>query len=98
MLSVYPNPFLDHVKVEVDSARQDDVVLRLADVNGRLIKLIGWQLQKGKNILLIDHLDHVTNGIYLLDVLTQDGAMMERTKLFKYSASAAGDASPDENN
>ncbi len=68
-LKVFPNPFSDHINIEVDipQSLKADVFLINAQGN-KAASLPGIQLAKGKNMLVLDNLNKLPSGIYMLQV------------------------------
>jgi hypothetical protein len=68
--SVYPNPFVSQLKIDVSSDRSDVVRIQLSDNLGRVIKVQNASLQKGVNRILLDNLAGLGSGIYNVEVKT----------------------------
>lgn len=62
-LKVYPNPFQDHIEISLDDRAK--AILRLYDLNGRLIQ--NWIASKPMPV------DHLRAGSYLLEVISEKG-------------------------
>ena len=68
--SVYPNPFVHRVKIDVSSDRNDKVRIQLSDNSGRILKVQNSTIQKGINGIWLDNLAGLTEGIYSIEVKT----------------------------
>jgi hypothetical protein len=68
--SVYPNPFVSQLKIDVSSDRTDAVRIQLSDNLGRVIKVQNASVQKGVNRIVLDDLANLAPGIYNVEVKT----------------------------
>lgn len=68
--SVYPNPFVSQLKIDVSSDRADVVNIQLSDNLGRVLKVEKTTLQKGVNKISLDNLSGLAPGIYNVEVKT----------------------------
>jgi hypothetical protein len=55
----------------------------MADTTGKIISLFLWKLKKGINISNINNLNKLGTGLYLLDVMDEDGQILCSTKVEK---------------
>ena len=78
--AVYPNPFTDHIVVEISSDKNETVNLQLTDNLGRILKTIRQVIQKGVNRISINDLDGLTKGIYTLEVKTPFATFKSKLK------------------
>ena len=63
--NVYPNPFVEYVKVELFNIQKVDVSARIFDINGRLIFDRKFGQRKG-NVTLDINVSDLNNGLYFL--------------------------------
>ena len=80
--NMYPNPFRDHLYLDIQASKQLDVNIQLFDNYGRLV------LSKniGENSLIIKQTiqtQGLTSGVYSLLVITNDENNTISTKYFK---------------
>lgn len=68
--AVYPNPFLDKIKIDISSDRVETVHVQLSDNLGRVIKVLNAPVQKGVNQLWLESLSGLAPGIYNVEVKT----------------------------
>ena len=68
--SVYPNPFVNQLKIDVSSDRNEAVRIQLSDNMGRVLKVQNASIQKGVNKLVLDNLAGLAPGIYNVEVKT----------------------------
>ena len=65
-----PNPFADQLRVQVDAIQKENATITLNSLDGRKILKQNTSLNKGSNVVLLDKLDNLPGGIYLLTVVT----------------------------
>lgn len=68
--SVYPNPFVNQLKIDVSSDRSEMVSIQLSDNMGRILKVQNSSVQKGVNRLSFNDLSGLAPGIYNVEVKT----------------------------
>lgn len=68
--AVYPNPFVDIIKVSMVTDKNEIVTMRLIDNIGRIVKSQVTTSQKGMNQLAMDNVNKLMPGIYVLEVVT----------------------------
>jgi hypothetical protein len=67
-LTVSPQPASDHLTVQMEAARPDEVDLHIYDLNGKVVlEANHWQIAAGKNRLPLK-LENLPGGMYLLRV------------------------------
>jgi len=85
LISVTPNPFTNVIHIEIDCLDNDInyCVVRLIDKNGKILKMIGVNVQEGSTKISIDRLKVFPKGEYHFDVLTTDGKKIHSMLLTK---------------
>ncbi|MDB5200092.1 MAG: hypothetical protein JWO92_2055 [Chitinophagaceae bacterium] len=68
--AVYPNPFVNQLKIDISSDRTDNVRIQLSDNLGRVLKVQNTSIQKGVNNVWLDNLSGLAPGIYNVEVKT----------------------------
>lgn len=68
--SVYPNPFVNLLKLDVSSDRSEMVRIQLSDNMGRVLQVFNQAVQKGVNKITLDNLAGLAPGIYNVEVKT----------------------------
>ena len=68
--SVYPNPFVSQLKLDVSSDRTGYVRIQLSDNLGRILRTQSVALQVGVNRISLDNLSDLGSGIYNVEVKT----------------------------
>ncbi len=85
IINVYPNPFIDVIKVDMTSTKQANVNIVVFDMNGRLIfRSNGMNIMKGNNIISTQLPVglKVLPGNYVISIWV-DGKMTKSVKLIK---------------
>ena len=80
--TVYPNPFIDHAKVEIDLVSKERVRIDVIDIQGKLVNTVADQndLNKGHHIFDLES-DDLESGLYFIRV--QIGDFIETKKITK---------------
>jgi len=65
---VHPNPFAGSLRFTVNVARAQKAMIRLTDIQGRLVYSRNVQLSSGMNNLSVDELYTLPSGMYMADV------------------------------
>jgi hypothetical protein len=82
-VNMRPNPFFTSVTLEVTSGQNKQVIVRMMNPDGHIVKLFGWYLLKGTNVTTMNELTSLHNGAYIMDILDNGGEMLFTTKLNK---------------
>lgn len=69
--TVYPNPTQDVLNVQFISAEDANVVIKVSDMTGRLVKTISTSSVLGNNLIDVN-VAELVNGIYTLQVIQAD--------------------------
>jgi hypothetical protein len=80
---VYPNPFSSNLSVEVLTDLDRQVVFRLYNGAGNLIKMSYWKLVKGNNKILLDSLQNLAQGLYTVEIKNEDNEVLHKFELVK---------------
>ncbi|MFI5221569.1 MAG: T9SS type A sorting domain-containing protein [Bacteroidia bacterium] len=67
-----PNPFSSNLTVSINAATSENVRLKFTDITGRLIIEQSTALHPGENILELNNLDVLKDGMYFLTIQTGD--------------------------
>ncbi|MBC7849276.1 MAG: hypothetical protein H7Y31_06050 [Chitinophagaceae bacterium] len=82
-VNLRPNPFHTSITLEVTSGQNKQVIVRMMDTEGQIIKLFGWYLLKGTNVTTVTELMMLQGGEYLVDILDNNGSILFTTALKK---------------
>ena len=78
---VRPNPFQSSITLDVTSEMGKNVIIRIFNEDGRLVKMFSWFLLKGVNVTTVNDMDNLSSGEYQLDMIDQEGKLLFCTKL-----------------
>ena len=78
-----PNPFSTTITLDVTCEQSKQVIVRMFDEEGRIVKMFSWYLVKGTNVTAINELRTVNSGFYILDIIDHEGVVHFSTKLTK---------------
>ncbi len=82
-VSVRPNPFSTSVTLEVTSSQNQQVIVRMSNEEGQIVKLFGWYLLKGTNVTTMTELNSFYSGTYTIAILGGDGELFFNTEISK---------------
>lgn len=78
-----PNPFVTSVTLDVACVQSKHVIVRMFDVEEKIVKMFSWFLVKGINVTTISEVGGLLAGSYSLDIIDLDGEVLFSTKLVK---------------
>lgn len=77
-LTAYPNPFIGNIKIQIEASEKEEVLVRINSLSGQTLLTKRIPVQKGNNIVVIDNLQQLQTGIYMLEVIAKDGNHTQR--------------------
>jgi hypothetical protein len=78
-LMVFPNPFVDHLKIEIDLPIRATLMVELLDPTGRLLLAQSWKADAGVNTLKIEPKQRkLKHALYYLRVTNEEGGSVQR--------------------
>jgi hypothetical protein len=80
---VDPHPFTSELLLLIQGNFDINVVIRLIDSSGKLIKITSGTLKKGDNEMTIDGLQAYRSGEYRLEIRLLNGDLLENIQLVK---------------
>jgi glucose/arabinose dehydrogenase/PKD repeat protein len=80
-LVISPNPVTGNFSVSYTAADNGHVILRISDINGRLVNTIHESVNRGQNIIYLQSMPAWKSGTYLISV--QQGNDIQHGKLIK---------------
>jgi len=78
-----PNPFSRSITIDIACDHSKHVIVRMTQVNGKIIRMFGWYLMKGTNITSINELSALEQGDYFIDIIDQEGNILFTTPVQK---------------
>jgi hypothetical protein len=62
-ISVYPNPFVSNIKLNVSSTKEANASVSIMNITGQCLSGNSAKLQSGSNVLVLDNLSKLQPGI-----------------------------------
>jgi hypothetical protein len=82
-ITVWPNPFTTSISVTITSSQNTELMIRITDMAGRSISTNNQQVPRGIAQVSINNLDHLANGVYMLEVTDKNSGSRTVHKLIK---------------
>ncbi len=82
-VTVFPNPFVNQVQLNVTAETAKNTVIVITDMQGRRMLNKAWSLTKGSNSNIISEVKNFSNGIYIIEVKANDGTSIFKTSIMK---------------
>ena len=83
-ISSYPREFAQFIAVEINAGRENDCIITLSNQAGRILKMMGVSLLRGQNNILLNDLETLSTGSYLLEVKDISGNFVYQSELVKH--------------
>jgi hypothetical protein len=80
---VNPHPFTSELSLLIQGNFDINVVIRLIDSSGKVIRIVSGTLKKGDNAMKIDGLQPYRSGNYRLEIKLLNGDLLENIQLVK---------------
>ena len=80
--SLWPNPFHDQVRININTSFQSDVLIKVFDGKGALVKLQKAAIVPGSNQINL-HMEALANGVYHLSVIWDNGRTVKTVQVLK---------------
>ena len=80
---IRPNPFETFIALEIECTQSKNLIIRMADEQGRIVKMFSWFVVKGANVTSFNEMDSLEPGTYGLDVMDLEGELLFNTDLVK---------------
>lgn len=78
-----PNPFTDHIDINLSIPYETDLVTELKDLTGKTVYSRTLHLAKGAAHCSADGLDNLAPGFYILQIRNTDGSIAASAKMVK---------------
>ncbi len=83
-MTVYPNPFINSLKVSYDFANTGDYLFNVYDTNGRLLFAKPYHLLKGQQTIELEMATkNLTDGVYILQLSDSRDRILATKKVYK---------------
>ena len=83
MASVYPDPFTDHLSLEVSVELKESVIVCMLDHEQAIVRMFSWPLQAGKNKVSFYDVKSLPAGEYSVTITNPGGKNLFVTKVVK---------------
>jgi hypothetical protein len=74
--NIYPNPVNNMMKIDYTSSDDENVMLFIRDLSGKVMQEVPASVAGGSNTLQIE-VNHLSSGLYVLEVRTSDGSVFK---------------------
>ncbi len=81
-VKVSPNPFRDHIKVEIQASENADVNLSVFDLHGLVVYATSQSISAGSNSIALEGLGHLKAGIYF--IVASGKGVSHKERIVKY--------------
>ncbi|RYG03150.1 MAG: hypothetical protein EOO02_09070 [Chitinophagaceae bacterium] len=78
-----PNPFFTSITLDVVCEQSKHTIVRMFDMDNRIVKMFSWYLVKGTNVTTINELNSLSGGTYFVDIIDSEAQVLYATKLRK---------------
>jgi hypothetical protein len=82
-VTVRPNPFYTVLTLDVFCEQNRNIIVRMFNEEGKIVKMFSWYLVKGTNVTAINELGNLENGKFVIDIIDNEGTVMFSTRLTK---------------
>lgn len=76
--SVYPNPFTDNIKINVQSSKEGSLVVKITSLNGQQVITKKVNIQAGQNTIVLSDVQQLATGVHLLQIITEEGMVSQK--------------------
>ncbi|MEI9807786.1 MAG: T9SS type A sorting domain-containing protein [Bacteroidota bacterium] len=82
-MTVYPQPARDQVTISLPATRHQTISLQLFNSSGEKVKENTMQLSNGNNLFILDNLQHLPAGIYMMRTMVDEAIISARILIGK---------------
>jgi hypothetical protein len=82
-VTVRPNPFHTVLTLDVSCESNRNIIVRMFNETGKIVKMFSWYLVKGTNVTAINELGNLSSGMFLIDIIDNEGNVLFSEKLSK---------------
>ena len=82
-VTVRPNPFYTVLTLDVACETNRNIIVRMFNEAGKIVKMFSWYLVKGTNVTSINELGSLENGMFQLDIIDNEGKVLFSSKITK---------------
>ena len=82
-VTVRPNPFYTVLTLDVACDTNRSIIVRMFNEAGKIVKMFSWYLVKGTNVTSINELGNLERGLFLLDIIDNEGTVLFSSRITK---------------
>ena len=82
-VTVRPNPFYTVLTLDVACDSNRSIIVRMFNEAGKIVKMFSWYLVKGTNVTSINELSNLEKGLFLLDIIDNEGTVLFSSRITK---------------
>ena len=71
-ISVFPNPFTDHIQIKSFSEIKGKATIHVRDITGRIVLSKTTAIVQGQNLTEVRNLDGLRKGVYIVEIIVND--------------------------
>jgi hypothetical protein len=83
-ISTYPEKFSDDITVEISAESEDHCIIVLSNDLGRVLRMMGVNINQGKNQIHMDNVRSLDAGLYHLSVKNTQSNILYSSTLTKF--------------
>jgi hypothetical protein len=83
-IATYPEKFTTDITVEISADTEDHCIIVLSNQMGRILRMMGVNVNQGKNQIHVDNVNTLEAGIYQLSVKNTDSNILYSSILTKF--------------
>ena len=83
-IAAYPENFSDDITVEINADNEDHYIIVLSNNMGRILRMLGVNINQGKNQIHFDNVNMLEAGIYQLSVKNTSSNILYSSIITKF--------------
>jgi hypothetical protein len=83
-IATYPEKFSDDITVDISADSEDHCIIVLSNQMGRILRMMGVNVNQGKNQIHVDNVHSLEPGIYQLSVKNKNLNILYSSILTKF--------------
>jgi hypothetical protein len=83
-IATYPEKFSDEITVEISADSEDHCIIVLSNQMGRILRMMGVNVNQGKNQIHMDNVRSLEAGVYQLSVKNAQSNILYSSILTKF--------------
>jgi hypothetical protein len=83
-IATFPEKFTNDITVEISADSEDHCIIVLSNQKGRILRMMGVNVNQGKNQIHVDNLNALAEGIYQLSVKNTESNILHSSIITKF--------------